>query len=182
MDHLQWVCAIKMRVKTADKSITILKRHILLVYYCDVCHSSFWRRPFTAEDPLVFRNNKSFTSWMAWGRVNFQHIYIYIYIHTYVCMYVCVYVYTHTYIPVYIYIYIYIYMYMCVYMCVYIYRVQFVGGGVGGFPPFWWMYPCLCWIIFIPGGDKKKNIPPGDATPPTTNKTYRIPKIYFLKH
>lgn len=24
----------------------------------------------------------------------------------------------------------------------------------GGFPPFWSMHPCLCWITFIPGGDK----------------------------
>ncbi len=38
-------------------------------------------------------------------------------------------------------------------VCVCVYRVQFVGG-MGGFPPLWSMHPCLCWIIFIPGGDK----------------------------
>ncbi len=25
---------------------------------------------------------------------------------------------------------------------------------MGGFPPLWSMHPCLCWIIFIPGGGK----------------------------
>ncbi len=51
---------------------------------------SFWRHPFTADDPLVSRRcnatflqiysdeeTNSFISWMAWGRVNFQRISIF---------------------------------------------------------------------------------------------------------
>ncbi len=49
---------------------------------------SFWRHPFTAEDPLVSKwcnatckqiwsdeETNSSTSWMAWGYVNIQHIF-----------------------------------------------------------------------------------------------------------
>ncbi len=46
---------------------------------------SFWRHPFTAEDPMLSdvmlhfsksdEETNSSTSWMAWGGVHFQHIY-----------------------------------------------------------------------------------------------------------
>ncbi len=51
---------------------------------------SFWRHPFTAEDPLVSKwcnaeflqicsdeERNTFTSWMTWGQVHFQQIFIF---------------------------------------------------------------------------------------------------------
>ncbi len=64
----------------------------LLVDYFDVlsCLNSFWRHPFTAEDPLVSRwcepkyfqicsdeETNSSTSWMAWGWVNCKYFFIF---------------------------------------------------------------------------------------------------------
>ncbi len=50
----------------------------LLVDYCDVFNQlfglSFWRHPFTAEDPLVRKQYNATFLWMAWWWVHFQQI------------------------------------------------------------------------------------------------------------
>ncbi len=55
----------------------------LLWCFCQLFQLSFWRHPFTADDPLVskwcnadFLQNSS-TSWMAWGSVNIQQMFNY---------------------------------------------------------------------------------------------------------
>ncbi len=62
----------------------------LLWYFDQLFELSFWRHPFTAEDPLVsmwciasflqIRSNyeiDSSSSWMAWRWVNFQKMFIF---------------------------------------------------------------------------------------------------------
>ncbi len=65
----------------------------LVVDYCDVfisCLDSFWRHPFTAEDPLKSKwcdakflqigsdeETNSSTSYLAWGWLHFQQIFIF---------------------------------------------------------------------------------------------------------
>ncbi len=51
-------------------------------------------------------------------------------------------------------------------------QVAVCRGDGGIFPP-----SGQCISVSAELGGDKKNIPPGDATPPTTNKAYRIPKI-----
>ncbi len=138
MDALQWMGAVRMRVQTADKNITIIHTtpvHQLMSWtYLDRVHfyavlemytflswfklddifvdwslfilmtdlfldilwhfyqlfrHSFWRHPFTAEDPVMSmwcnakflqicsdEETNSSTSWMACGWVHFQQIFI----------------------------------------------------------------------------------------------------------
>ncbi len=104
MDPLQWMGAVRMRVQTADKAVKEIKLFSskdincwtgvmwitcgLLWCFYQLFGLSFWRHPFTAEDPLVSKwwknkflqicsdeETKSSTSWIAWGWVNFQKIF-----------------------------------------------------------------------------------------------------------
>ncbi len=80
MDPLQWMGAVWMRVQTADKKNHNNPQHNFWQSTSDEVKSSFWRHPFTAEDPLVSKwynakflqicsdeETNSFTFWMAWG-------------------------------------------------------------------------------------------------------------------
>ncbi len=83
----------QFEVKIPYLSVCLLQTHSFWLYknwscvdYCDVfisCLDSFWRHPFTAEDPLVSKwcnatflqicfhqETNSSSSWMAWGRDN----------------------------------------------------------------------------------------------------------------
>ncbi len=59
VDALQWMGAVRMRIQTADKNITII--HTTPVQQlmscearsCENKEEQFWRYPFTAEDPPV---------------------------------------------------------------------------------------------------------------------------------
>ncbi len=69
MDALQWMGAVRMRVQTADKNITIIHKYpqllssqdvnwwtgvvVIIVMFLSAVWTLFWRHPFTAEHPLL---------------------------------------------------------------------------------------------------------------------------------
>ncbi len=74
MDALQWMGAVRMRVQTAAKNITIIHTtpvHQLMSRRQKLCFISclysFWRHPFTAEHPLM-RHWCSATFLQTWWR------------------------------------------------------------------------------------------------------------------
>ncbi len=75
MDALQWMGAVRMRVQTADKNITII--HTTRVHQLMSWEAFHFTRCGVGEQvmgcyisPNLFQ--WSSTSWMAWGRVHFQ--------------------------------------------------------------------------------------------------------------
>ncbi len=78
---LFWTCSFSLHKTLTDR----LKRCGLLWCFYQLFGLSFWRHPFTAEDPLVSKwcnaaflqicsdeETNSSTSWMAWGWVHFH--------------------------------------------------------------------------------------------------------------
>ncbi len=102
MDPLQWMGAVRMRIQTADKKTSDFFLGVnwwtgvvwitcgLLWCVYQQFGLSFWRHPFTAEDPLVSKScndtflqicshkeTNSSTSWMAWTWVLCRQIFIF---------------------------------------------------------------------------------------------------------
>ncbi len=68
---IRWMGAVRMRVQTADKNITIIHKSSTPVNQltsCDVKSCMFVRHPFTAEDPLVSKwcNVTFLFWWISW--------------------------------------------------------------------------------------------------------------------